>query len=172
MNLVFKRCSKRDIKELTQISWNTFYESYKDKNDPDNFKQFLDAKFNEQQLLSEINNPNCHFYFVYDNSLLVGYFKLNENEAQTEAFKEPTIELERIYVLKQYQGRGYGKFMIRKAKELSGDSNADFLWLGVWKINENAIRFYEREGFKKFGTHIYTVGNEDQEDWVMKYDLN
>ena len=61
--------------------------------------------------------------------------------------------------------------MIQKSIEISKEKNVDFLWLGVWKINENAVRFYQREGFEIFGTHIYVVGNEDQEDWVMKYTL-
>lgn len=171
MDLMFKRCTEHNLKELTKVSWNTFYESYKDNNDPNNFRTFLDNKFNEERLLEELLNPNCHFYFLYDNSTLVGYFKLNEGNAQTEAFDEKTIELERIYVLKEFQGKGYGKMMIQKSIEISRDRNADFLWLGVWKINENAVRFYQREGFEIFGTHIYVVGNEDQEDWVMKYAL-
>ena len=77
MDLMFKRCTEHNLKELTKVSWNTFYESYKDNNDPKNFKTFLDNKFNEERLLEELLNPNCHFYFLYDNSTLVGYFKLN-----------------------------------------------------------------------------------------------
>ncbi len=169
---VFKKCTIKDIKQLTKVSWDTFYDSYKANNDPHNFKTFLDNKFSEERLLEELNNQNCHFYFLHVNNNLVGYFKLNERDAQTETFDESTIELERIYVLKEFQGMGYGKLMIQKAIALSKEAGVDLLWLGVWKINENAVRFYQREGFKIFGTHIYVVGNEDQEDWVMKYHLN
>ena len=171
MAITFKKCTIHDVKELTTISWNTFYESYKDNNDPNNFKSFLDNKFNEEKLLGELANTNCHFYFLYDDGQLVGYFKLNEREAQTELYDQNAIELERIYVLKEFQGEGYGRQMIIKSKQITKERNGNFLWLGVWKINERAIKFYQREGFKIFGTHIYVVGNENQEDWVMKYQL-
>lgn len=168
MNLEFKKCTLKDAKLLTEVSWQTFYNAYKNDNDPTNFKQFLDSTFNLDKVTAELNNHNCSFYFVYQNKQLVGYFKLNENEAQTEIFKEDTLELERIYVLDEFQRKGIGKQMLDKAVTIAKEKSVSFIWLGVWKINTKAIALYESQGFEKFSSHIYRIGNEDQEDWLMK----
>jgi ribosomal protein S18 acetylase RimI-like enzyme len=45
------------------------------------------------------------------------------------------------------------------------------LWLGVWEKNEPAIRFYEKNGFKKFSKHIFKLGNDEQTDLLLKKTL-
>ena len=47
----------------------------------------------------------------------------------------------------------------------------DCLWLGVWEKNTKALAFYERVGFRKFGRHIFMLGNDRQEDFLLRYDL-
>ena len=41
----------------------------------------------------------------------------------------------------------------------------DRVWLGVWEHNERARHFYERYGFKKAGTHTFTIGPDQQTDF-------
>jgi len=170
--LTFKKCTLKDIDLLTRISWQTFYNAYKEQNDPENFKSFLDDTFNKKKLTNELKDKNCCFYFVYESTELVGYLKLNEKEAQTEIFDKTTLELERIYILDHFQGKGIGKQMLQKAITFAKSKSVAFIWLGVWEINTNAIEFYKSQGFTIFDSHIYRVGNEDQKDWLMKMDLS
>ena len=44
---------------------------------------------------------------------LVGYFKINENEAQAEPFGKDALELSRIYVLKPFQGKKLGGYFCK-----------------------------------------------------------
>ena len=56
------------------------------------------------------------------------------------------MELQRIYTIREYIGKGVGaklmKEVIREAKE----RGFNCLWLGVWEKNERAIKFYEKWG--------------------------
>jgi ribosomal protein S18 acetylase RimI-like enzyme len=45
------------------------------------------------------------------------------------------------------------------------------LWLGVWDKNEKAIKFYERWGFKKVGSHAFMLGKDAQNDFIMELGL-
>ncbi|OYY07322.1 MAG: GNAT family N-acetyltransferase, partial [Sphingobacteriia bacterium 35-36-14] len=47
-----------------------------------------------------------------------------------------------------------------------------FIWLGVWEKNSRAIRFYEKNGFKIFSSHLFTLGNDIQTDLLMKLEIN
>jgi len=48
----------------------------------------------------------------------------------------------------------------------------DLVWLGVWERNETAINFYKKWGFELFGSHIFRLGNDDQNDLLLKKQLN
>ena len=84
---------------------------------------------------------------------------------------EESMELERIYVLKEFQGLGHGERILNKVKRLAVEAGKSFLWLGVWEKNTRAIKFYEKHGFVKFGTHPYYIGSDKQTDWLMRFDL-
>lgn len=172
MNVSFRACNIEDLDELVEISRVTFVDAFEKLNNPDDFNNYLAKAFSIERIKSELLDTNIQFYFTYLNNSLVGYFKLNEGEAQTESFKEDTLELERIYVLQHFQGKQIGKAMLYKAIAIANAKKASFLWLGVWEKNKEAIKFYERYGFKKFMTHPYLIGKDKQTDWLMKLILH
>lgn len=172
MNVSFRACNIEDLDELVEISRVTFVDAFEKLNNPDDFNNYLAKAFSIERIKSELLDTNIQFYFTYLNDSLVGYFKLNEGEAQTESFKEDTLELERIYVLQHFQGKQIGKAMLYKAIAIANAKKASFLWLGVWEKNKEAIKFYERYGFKKFMTHPYLIGKDKQTDWLMKLILH
>ncbi|NNC69348.1 MAG: GNAT family N-acetyltransferase [Flavobacteriaceae bacterium] len=171
MNLSFKKCSSSDLKVLIDISISTFTSAFEKENNPDDFKAYINAAFSKKKINSELLNPHSLFYFIYDDHVLVGYFKLNEKNAQNEQFNKATIELERLYILKKHQGKSIGNKALLEIKEIAKAKKVHFLWLGVWEHNHNAQKFYERHGFKKFGTHPYMLGNDKQTDWLMKFEF-
>jgi len=142
--------------------------AFEKDNDPEDFKSYIDTAFNRETLKAELLNQNSSFYLVYLKELLVGYFKLNEKEAQNEQFQTESMELERIYVLDAFQGRQIGKQMLLKTIDIARSKNLDFLWLGVWQENKKALRFYERHNFKIFGEHPYYIGKDKQMDWLLR----
>ncbi|MCB0820060.1 MAG: GNAT family N-acetyltransferase, partial [Bacteroidetes bacterium] len=82
-----------------------------------------------------------------------------------------SLEIERVYVLKEFHGMHVGRKLLEKAIELANSQNSEFVWLGVWEKNHKAIRFYEKNGFKPFDKHIFRLGEDEQTDIMMKLDL-
>jgi ribosomal protein S18 acetylase RimI-like enzyme len=171
MNLSFKICELDNLDTLIKISKETFVTAFKENNNPEDFDTYINEAFNLERIKYELLNPNSTFYFTYLEDNLVGYFKLNINDAQNEQFEARSMELERIYVLNAFQGQQIGKQMLEKTIELAKSKGMSFLWLGVWQENTNAVRFYERYHFKVFGEHPYYIGKDKQIDWLMKLDL-
>lgn len=171
MDLDFRQCTGNDIDKLLTISKSTFINAFEKDNEPDDFKAYISIAFNEEVLLSQLRNPDSFFYFVYLDTQVIGYVKLNQNQAQTELREADGIELERIYVIEAFQGCGHGLVILLKVQEIAVSLQKRFVWLGVWEKNEKAIRFYQRHGFSKFGTHPYYIGADKQTDWLMRCDL-
>lgn len=172
MNLSFETCTVNHLDVLCEISRSTFVTAFEKDNDPEYFWDYINSAFNPETILEEIQNKNSTFYFILSNKTIVGYFKLNQEDAQNELFTKPSIELERIYVLPDFQGQGIGKIALFKIIKLAQEKKVDFLWLGVWQENKSAITFYQKNGFKIFGSHPYFIGKDKQTDWLMKYQLD
>jgi ribosomal protein S18 acetylase RimI-like enzyme len=171
MNLSFEKCTIKDLNILVDISRNTFIHAFEKQNHPEDFWDYINKAFNENAIVEQLLNINSEFYFVYLKNVLVGYFKLNKNEAQTEQFAKRSIELERIYVINEFQNQGIGRHILKKVIDLSKTYKATFIWLGVWQENKGAVRFYQTFGFKIFGSHPYYIGKDKQTDWLMKKSL-
>ncbi len=168
---VLKKCTLSDAPQLLQLARRTFVEAFEKDNDPEDFRAYINEAFAKNNIEKQLHDSDSTFYLVYRKEVLVGYFKLNQNGSQTDIKSEDSIELERIYVLKDFQGNQIGEQMLWKAQKIGCKKVKNFLWLGVWQKNKGAIRFYEKHGFVKFGTHPYYIGNDKQTDWLMRFDL-
>lgn len=172
MELRLQKCGLDQLDLLVDISIKTFEDAFEKDNNPEDFASYLDFAFNPDRIAAEVKDKDSNFYFVYLNTEMVGYFKLNQMEAQTDIKDGDALELERIYVLKEFQGKQIGKWMLEQIIILAKDKGKSFVWLGVWEHNTKAIAFYEMYGFQKFGTHPYYIGTDKQTDWLMRLNIN
>ena len=171
MDLSLQECTLENLEVLLRLSRETFEDAFAHLNDPRDFQEYMDSAFSRDALQKELHDPHSSFYFVYCDGMLAGYFKLNRAEAQTDLHDPQSLELERIYVHKDFQGKKIGQWMLSQIKNLTARDGYRYLWLGVWEVNTNAIRFYQKNGFEKFGEHPYFIGKDRQNDWLMRYDI-
>jgi Acetyltransferases len=167
-NFLIKECSLGDIEKIKYISEKTFYETFSNENTKEDMENYLKENFSYGQVESEIKNNGSRFYIVQNNEEVVAYMKINFDKAQTEIGHDNTLEVQRIYVLQEYKSKSIGKMLMKKAIEIGKNNNLNYIWLGVWEQNINAIKFYEKQGFEKFDTHIFKLGEDEQTDNLMK----
>ncbi|CAH1196444.1 Spermidine/spermine N(1)-acetyltransferase [Paenibacillus auburnensis] len=167
MTIEVKKCTLADLHNLQKLSYETFNDTFKHQNSPDNMQAYLERAFNLNQLEKELSNRFSQFFFVFLNHELAGYLKVNTNGAQTEEMGEESLEIERIYIKNTFQKHGLGRYMLNKAKEIAIEHQLESIWLGVWDKNENAIAFYKKMGFVQMGAHSFYMGDEEQTDFIM-----
>jgi ribosomal protein S18 acetylase RimI-like enzyme len=164
----FKPVTTADIELLANISRETFFAAFAHLNNADDMEAYAAASFTHQQLRKELNTPGAKFIFAMLDAEVVGFMKLNTGTAQNEFKDMNSLEIERLYVLSAYQGRQIGRQMLKFALAWALTYHHDFIWLGVWEHNRNAIRLYERMGFSLCGSHDFMLGNDKQTDVLMK----
>ena len=165
------KINTKDVIALQYISHKTFTETFAVHNTVENMKQYLDQYFTVDNLTVEIENPNSQFYFAKQDNRVIGYLKLNFAHAQTELRDGSSIEIERIYVLKENHGKGVGIELLNFAIEIAKQNKAAYIWLGVWENNHRAIRFYKNNGFITFDKHQFVLGSEEQTDLMMRLEI-
>lgn len=166
-----KKCTSYDLFALEEISINTYKEAFGALNDEKIMSDYLESAFNLNTLYEELNNQFSEFYFLYYNNCIAGYFKINEHIAQTDIFDSKSIEIQRLYIKKEYQNIGLGKYIMDNIIKIAQIKEKLYLWLGVWDKNKGAIEFYEKNGFYIFSTHLFYMGNDMQNDFIMKKNI-
>lgn len=161
-----------DVLTLRSIACDTFTETFADSNSASDMERYLAERFSEEQLTRELSNPDSFFYAAELGGQTVGYIKLNTGSAQTEPQAADALEIERIYVLSAHHGCGIGQDLYQRALGIATDRKARYIWLGVWEHNHRALRFYEKNGFIAFATHVFKLGHDEQTDILMKKSLN
>ncbi|MCP2025505.1 ribosomal protein S18 acetylase RimI-like enzyme [Flavobacterium sp. HSC-32F16] len=157
-----------DTVKLQTIGRITFSETFSDVNSEENMMKYLDESFALEKLTSELNNKDSHFYLAELDGQVIGYLKLNTAEAQTEMKQNNALEIERIYVLKEFHGKKVAQELYSQALKKAQEVKAEYIWLGVWEKNFRAVSFYTKNGFVQFDTHIFRLGNDEQTDLMMK----
>lgn len=170
-DIFLKKCTETDVDILRSLLTKTFSDTFAHLNTPENMELYLNQAFAREQILEELENQDSAFYLIYQDGSPAGCLKVNEAAAQTEIGDSHSLEIERIYVAKEFQGTGIGGRLMDEAVRLASEQKKEYIWLGVWEKNERAIRFYERKGFYRTGSHTFTVGNDEQTDYIMRKDL-
>jgi len=169
--IVINKISIEQIELLQQIGRQTFSETFAESNSAENMAKYLEEAYAYEKLSAELNELNSFFYFAMLDQDVIGYLKLNKGGSQTELKDNDALEIERIYVLKEFHGKKVGQLLFNKAIEVAKAQHAAYVWLGVWEENKRAIQFYTKNGFVEFDQHVFVLGDEAQTDIMMKLQL-
>ncbi len=177
--MTFRLIDAKDLYTLVEIACTTFIETYADQNDPTEFYTYVEQTFAPEQLQNELNTEGAIFYFIEHDNYNIGYFKINTNKSPAHADRPhfyfdfspfeslQMTELERIYLKKEFQGKGFAAEMMSFIESCARQKNSQYLWLGVWTMNPKAIHYYEKCGFDTIGEHIFQIGDDAQKDYLM-----
>ncbi len=172
IDVEIRKVELSEINKLQEISKLTFVETFAEHNTIDDMQTYLNDNLSIEKLTVELSNENSKFYFASFDNKIIGYLKINFAQAQTELKDTSSVEIERIYVLKNYHGKNVGQVLFDEAISLAKQTTAEYVWLGVWEKNPRAISFYKKNGFVEFHKHIFKLGNDEQTDLMMRLELS
>lgn len=167
-NLKIIKASIDDLEKLQAIGRQTFSETFAEVNSEENMIKYLEESFAAEKLSKELNNLSSSFYLAVLDEKVIGYLKLNTKDAQTEKQDLDALEIERIYVAKEFHGKKAAQALYAQAEQTAKELKASYMWLGVWEKNFRAASFYTKNGFVQFDTHIFRLGDDEQTDLLMK----
>lgn len=172
MEIKIRRVTVSDAPLLSVIAKETFYDTFTGTCTEEDMQGFLQTYFSEQQLAAELSCPDdmCFFAEVYGKP--AGYLHIKEDYTNFSLIKKwKALELKRIYVLKEFQGKGIAQSLMDFTLSYAAESKYEVVWLGVWEHNYRAQKFYNKYGFENSGhTHDFPIGNTPQTDnWMWKF---
>jgi diamine N-acetyltransferase len=155
---------------LAKLGYDTFLETFGPHQAPEVIHPYLDKAFAVEQIQSELSDNNNRFYLVTKpTGEAIGYAKVVLHPVETHPCITSSLPmlLNRFYFTKQAQGTGVAQALLEVCIKAAQEAGATNLWLGVWRQNHKAIRFYEKQGFKVVGARWFQMGEVKEEDHLM-----
>ncbi len=96
---------------------------------------YLENCLSIDQLNKEMETAASSFFLAKIDGETIGYLKLNCGFSGQNDLEGQGLEIERIYVVEEYHGTGFGQELYAFAVEKATEIHATHLWLGVWEHN-------------------------------------
>lgn len=166
--MLIRPATFNDATRLRDLSEITFRDTYTAYNTPENMENHVAKHFSIQQIEKELHDATNQYVVCENNGDLIAFVKLVKNHSTEGLTEEKVVEIERIYVLKDFHGQQLGRKLIDFCTAWAKEQGFEVIWLGVWEHNHNAMKFYEKMGYERFGKHTFVLGDDVQTDYVMK----
>jgi ribosomal protein S18 acetylase RimI-like enzyme len=171
MSITVRKATLHDGKILAELGAKTFYDTFRAYNTEEDMQTYIRKSYGVDLVDKNLANNTIQYFIAYDEQTPVGYTKLIKYVSNEKLIGTKNIELEKIYVLKEYLDKKVGKELMVSAIQYAREEAFDILFLGVWQDNERAIHFYKNFGFETFTTRVFQLGNQLCDDYLMKLEL-
>ena len=155
MSIIIRFAGKEDAELIADLSRQTFYDSFVSQNTKEDMDMFMNEQFTKEALMKEVGEEGNIFLLAFINEQPAGYVRMREGEKRPEFQNKSSIEIVRIYAIKHSIGKGIGSALMQRCMEIAKEMHREIIWLGVWEHNQQAINFYTKWGFEKFGEHVF-----------------
>lgn len=167
-DITVRTADATDACDIAELGARTFLRAYAADNKQENIEAYVAESFSRGAVERDLRDPHSAYLLVVRDNRNIGYAKIGKGEAPDCVDGPDPIELERIYVDADHQGRGIGATLMQAVIDYAKSQGHGTIWLGVWEMNAGARKFYEKHGFRAAGRKYFMVGDDRQNDVVMR----
>ena len=169
----FRLAVPDDAEALAAFMTRNFLAAYGDCSTPDNVQAAVRDYYGLEAQRRQVSDPLRWNLLMTVDSTWAGHAQLRRVQSPPGGAEPlPSIELCRFYVDTAFHGQGLAQAMMAQVKDQARRQGARSIHLSVWQEQPQAIRFYEKEGFRIAGRLVFVVGDDPKDDWLMLHALD
>jgi GNAT superfamily N-acetyltransferase len=168
--IVWRSAGPEDAAIVATLGRETFVETFAHLYSAENLAAFLE-NHSEANWRAELSDPRFAVRLGEAEGRAVAYAKLGPPALPIETIGK-AVELRQFYVLKPWHGAGAARELMAWVIEEARARGAGEINLSVFVDNPRARRFYERYGFEYAGRYDFMVGDQADEDLIMRLRLD
>ena len=151
-----------EVCNLAKDIWNEYSICFINQ---DQIDYMLDKFQSIQAVKGQINFQKYQYYFLEEDGINFGYFAVQP--------KKDTLFLSKIYISKDYRGKGFAKKAFQNAiVPIATEMELAKISLTVNKYNFPSIMVYEKLGFERVGETETDIGNGYiMDDYIYEFTL-
>ena len=157
--------SPDDVMRVADIADKVWREHYKGILSDEQIEYMIDEFQSPTAITRQMVNKHYEYYLLDNDEAYIGYVAIVKEEGE--------LFISKIYLLSEFQHKGYGKAAVDKIKETAIREGISKIWLTVNKNNVNAVKAYKKYGFENKDSTITDIGNDFvMDDYIMEMQLN
>ena len=169
MTIGYRRRGPDDAAAIDAVFRTSFCDTFAHLYRSADLEAFL-GKLTIEGWKSELRDERFAFLLAEADGKLIGFVKLGPSELPVQASGQ-AIELRQLYLLHEWRGAGAARSLMDWALAEAKARGGEELYLTVYTENWRARRFYERYGFVEVGPYHFMVGEQADEDIIMRLAL-
>jgi diamine N-acetyltransferase len=169
MTISYRSAGKDDAAAIDRIFRTSFCDTFAHLYRPEDLEAFL-SKFTLEAWTAQLGDECYQFRVAEADGEIIGFVKLGPPELPVQR-NGPAIELRQLYILHEWRGQGAAQALIDWALAEAKARGGQELYLTVYTENWRARRFYEKCGFVEVGPYKFMVGEQADEDIIMRASL-
>lgn len=172
MEISIRKIGMEDVAAFSVLARQTFFDTFTGTCTDADMQGYLDQYYSTAELSKVLQDEAGFCFFAEYGGEPVAYLQFKEDYEQfKEVSKWKALELKRIYVLRDFHGKGIAQQLMDLFLHVAREKKYELVWLGVWEHNIRAQKFYAKYGFTDSGfTHDFPIGNTPQTDkWLWKF---
>lgn len=167
--IIYRDARPDDAETLSALFASTFTEIFGHLYRPEDLTAFLSDQ--EPPLWrAQIADPAFAIRVAEREGQPLGYLKLGLLKLPVDA-PGPAAELHQLYLVDEARGTGVAAELMAWALGQARDRGAENLYLSVFTKNHRARQFYARYGFEEVGPYAFMVGEQADEDLILRLAL-
>ena len=148
MGLIIRKANIEDYDRINELFWQS--DNYHYYNEPYIYIKTDEACRSSEYIESLINDESNIFLILENENEIIGFLYAYEETKGKLPFhkKRKYIVIDNIVVDENYRNKGYGEKLLDHIIEYAKKGNYNDIMLYVYCFNKNAIKLYEKKGFK------------------------
>jgi ribosomal protein S18 acetylase RimI-like enzyme len=157
---------------LAKVAAQSFLESHGHSASAKEIEEYVANKFSLKQLMEEKQEAGAIFRMAFWNGEPAAYSKIVLNRPMKNSEAVNICKMDRLYVLEKFLDHNIGRSLMDDSLRIAREHGQKGIWLNVWIDNKRAVRFYEREGFKRVGEEGFKISaTHSNPNYIMYRDF-
>ena len=127
---------------------------------------YISESFTKPIVEKELADNNVENFLVKVNKNVIGIVKIIKNESLDEYDERWALLIQKIYLLQEYSGKGYGNQLLKILEDYARNLEKNLIWLDTMKKG-TALNFYLKNGFVIHKESQLTLPNAIEEERPM-----
>lgn len=150
----------RALAALADEIWHEYFSSLLAPEQID----YMVEKFQSEAALAKAMEEGYLYFLAYEDGKLIGYCGVHPEEER--------LFLSKLYLKKEYRGRGLASQLLAKAFETAREQGKRAVYLTCNKYNKNSLEIYRAKGFRQIDAVETDIGHGFiMDDYVMELQL-
>ena len=160
MSHLVRRWTLDDLTYIQDVLWKTWLDSYSHFIPEENLRAYFSEHYDLDSLRTLFHNPMADGFVVMDDGRVVGFMRTAREPEENRYY------VSSLYVLPQYQTKGLGKALMKRAADEAKGFHLDRVWIGVMVENKQAVDWYKTMGYEIVRTEPFTMGASTVDHYI------